>query len=126
MVQWRICLWWLGLLWRYGFDPLLVQWIKGSSTATAAAWVMAVVQIRSLAWEFPYAMGVAIKKKKSKPLEDASIYLGVESLCHNCIVKTISLKLISFKLYMSLSPIKGNYFLQMFIAHYDYLVESIF
>ena len=39
--------------------PSLAQWIKGSSLATAVA------QIRSLAWEFPYVSGVAIKKKKS-------------------------------------------------------------
>ena len=35
-----------------------VQWVKGSSMATAAAW------IQSLTWELPYAMGVAIKRKK--------------------------------------------------------------
>ena len=32
-----------------------VQWVKGSSFATAVAW------IQFLAWELPYATGVAIK-----------------------------------------------------------------
>ena len=33
-----------------------VQWVKGSSVAEAVAWS------QSLAWEFPYALAVAIKK----------------------------------------------------------------
>ena len=42
------------------------QWVKGSSVAAAAATVQvqAAAQIQSLAQELPYAMGVAIKKKK--------------------------------------------------------------
>ena len=49
-----------------GSIPCLVQWVKGSVV------VVAVARIPSLAWELPYAMGVAIqffekiKKKKEK------------------------------------------------------------
>ena len=38
------------------------QRVKGSGVAAAAAQVSAVAQIQSLAWEFPYGLGVAIKK----------------------------------------------------------------
>ena len=38
--------------------PCLGQWVKGSGMAVAA-----VSQIQSLAWEFPYAVGVALKRK---------------------------------------------------------------
>ena len=37
--------------------PSLVQWVKGSGVATAAA------QIQPLAWELTYAAGMAIKRK---------------------------------------------------------------
>ena len=36
---------------------------KGSSSVTVAAWVAAVLQVRSLAWEFPRATGATRKKK---------------------------------------------------------------
>ena len=42
-----------------GSIPDLVQWVKGSGIATAMA------QFQSLAQELPYAVDVAIKKKKS-------------------------------------------------------------
>ena len=43
----------------------------GSGTIAAAAQVAAVVQVRSLIQEVPYAIGVARKKiKKKKKLED--------------------------------------------------------
>ena len=35
-----------------GLIPDLAQWLKGSSIAAAAAWVAAVVQVQSLAWNF--------------------------------------------------------------------------
>ena len=38
--------------------PSPAQWVKGSGITASAAW------IQSLAWELPYAMGVAIKRKK--------------------------------------------------------------
>ena len=41
-----------------GSIPGLAQWVKGSGAAAAEAW------IKSLGSEFPYAGGVAIKKKK--------------------------------------------------------------
>ena len=44
--------------------PSLVQWVKGSGIAAVAAQVTAVAQIQTLAWEFPYAVIAAIKKKK--------------------------------------------------------------
>ena len=37
--------------------PGLTQWVRGSDIAASVA------QIQALAWEFPYAAGVAIKKK---------------------------------------------------------------
>ena len=40
--------------------PFAVQSVKGSSIAAVVA------QIQSLAWELPYAVGVAVKKKKKK------------------------------------------------------------
>ena len=43
--------------------------LKGSSIATAVAWVAVAPQIQSLAWELPYALGVAIKFKKIKILK---------------------------------------------------------
>ena len=43
-----------------GSIPSLAQWVEGSDIATAVAW------IQSLALEFPYAMGAAIKKKMKK------------------------------------------------------------
>ena len=46
-------------------QPSPTQWVKGSSIAAAMAWVTAEAQIQSLAQELPYAMGTAIKKKKS-------------------------------------------------------------
>ena len=49
---------------RCGLHPHLVQWIKGSSIAAAVAEVVTVVRIPSLAQEFPYALGTAIKGKK--------------------------------------------------------------
>ena len=39
------------------FDPQPGTVGEGSGTATAVAWVKTAAQIRSLAWEFPYAMG---------------------------------------------------------------------
>ena len=42
--------------------PPVAQWVKN---LTAGAWVAAVAQIRSLAWEFSHARGVALKEKNS-------------------------------------------------------------
>ena len=47
-----------------GSAPGLAQQVKGSGVATAASWVTAVARIQFLAWELPYAVGAAIKKKK--------------------------------------------------------------
>ena len=40
----------------------------GYSIVTAAAWIAAVAQVQSLAWELPHAAGVT-KKKKTKNIE---------------------------------------------------------
>ena len=40
--------------------------LKGSSIATAAANVAAAAEIQSLAWDPPYAMSAAFKKKKQR------------------------------------------------------------
>ena len=42
--------------------PSLAKWVKESIVAMAAVYIAAVVQIQSLALEFPYAEGVAINK----------------------------------------------------------------
>ena len=42
---------------------------QGSIVVTAAAWVTAMAQVQSPAWELPYALGVAIKKKKRKKID---------------------------------------------------------
>ena len=46
-----------------GSIPGLTQWVKGSGAAVA---VVAAAPIRPLAWEPPYAVGVAQKRKKKK------------------------------------------------------------
>ena len=55
-----------------GSIPGVVQWVKGSGVATAVAQVVAVAWIQPLAQEFPYALGAAIKKTKTK---ENQIYL---------------------------------------------------
>ena len=47
-----------------GSIPHLVQWVEGSSIATAA-WVAAAAQIQSLAQKLPYASDATLKKKLS-------------------------------------------------------------
>ena len=46
---------------------------------TAVAWVAAVAQVQSLAWELPCAVGVAIKiktkKQTKKPLINLEFYI---------------------------------------------------
>ena len=49
-----------------GRVPTVVQWVKGSGFASAVLQVTAMAWSQSLARELPYAMGVAIKKKKKK------------------------------------------------------------
>ena len=39
---------------------------RGSGFVTVAAWVTAMAQVQSLAWEFTHAAGVAKRKKKKK------------------------------------------------------------
>ena len=48
-----------------GSIPGPAQWVKGSSVATAVTYV-ASAGIQSLAWELPYAVGVATKTKNKK------------------------------------------------------------
>lgn len=55
------------LFWKNGNMEFPGDWAGyGSGVVTAAARVTAVAQIGSLALEFPYAAGVAKKKKKRK------------------------------------------------------------
>ena len=65
--------------------PSLAQWVKGYSIAIAAA------QIQSLAWEFPYTAGVAIKKKKNlikkKKISTYTFGGDTNSLQQNIILK---------------------------------------
>ena len=44
---------------------MAAQWVK-DSVVTAVAPVAAVASVRSLAWELPYAVGAAKKKRKEK------------------------------------------------------------
>ena len=65
-----------------GLIPCLTQWVKQSSIAMscgigrrcsldlALLWLAAIAQIRSLAWELPYAVGAALKKRKKKVFND--------------------------------------------------------
>ena len=39
-----------------GLIPSPVQWVKGSNVVAAVAWVAAVVQVQSLAWELPHGI----------------------------------------------------------------------
>ena len=60
-------LWCSGLgvwLQRHAIDLSPAQWVKESGDAVAAAWLAAGAQIWSLAWDLPYAAGMAIKWKK--------------------------------------------------------------
>ena len=66
LVRWVKNLWQLGWLWRHGFDPGLVQWDERVGIAVAMTYVAASAQMQSLAWKLPYAVGMAIKKKKEK------------------------------------------------------------
>ena len=43
-----------------------MQWVKGSSIAMAVAQVTDVAQNQSLAHEFSYAMGAAVKKERER------------------------------------------------------------
>ena len=51
-----------------GLIPSPMQWVKGSSIVAAVdvVKVTAAVQIQSLAWGLPYAVGSTIKKKRKK------------------------------------------------------------
>ena len=60
----RIRLQWLQSLGRHGFDPQPGTVGKGSSVATAAEKVATMAWSQSLAQEFPYATGAAIKQKR--------------------------------------------------------------
>ena len=63
-----------GVVWEFpllqcqdaGSIPSPAQWVKGSGIAAAVAWITAVAQIQSLAWELPYALGRPKKKTKTK------------------------------------------------------------
>ena len=46
-----------------------MQWAKGSGVASAVASVIAGAEIQFLAWELPYAGGVALKRKEGRKEE---------------------------------------------------------
>ena len=50
------------------------QWVKDPALSLQAAWVVAVVRVRSLARELPHAMGVA-QKEKEKLLQGLKLLL---------------------------------------------------
>ena len=48
------------------WSPPEVQWAKGSGVASAVASVIAGAEIQFLAWELPYAVDEAIKRKRRR------------------------------------------------------------
>ena len=72
------------LLWLNGNIPVLSQWVKD------LVWLwhrlVATAGIRPLAWEFPYALGMTLKRKKKKRQDN----LGSLSLLFNSIFVTFS------------------------------------
>ena len=67
--------------WDAGWIPGPAQWVKGSGTVTAVVQVAAEAWIQSLAWELPYAAGVALKKKT---LNSGCISGRTHDLCIFC------------------------------------------
>ena len=59
--------------------PAQVQWVKGSGLVTAEVQITAVAPIQFLAWELPYAMDAALKKKKIEK-KDLFFYLGQKTV----------------------------------------------
>ena len=51
----------------------MAQWVKGPVLSTAAAWIAAVAQVRSLTWECPHAVGAAPKRVKKPNLNSNKI-----------------------------------------------------
>ena len=58
----------LGTSIYHGSGPRNSKKDKTNKQTTTVASVTAAAWIQSLAWEFPYAMGMAIKRKKKKKL----------------------------------------------------------
>lgn len=50
-----------------GLIPGLPQWVK--DPALLWLWPVATAQIRPLAWELPYTVGMALKRQKTKKKE---------------------------------------------------------
>ena len=59
--------------------PILAQWVKGSSIATAVVEVTAVAGIQSPAWELPNATDAAIKARPLIVLQ--TLFYGCCSKC---------------------------------------------
>ena len=49
-----------------GSNPALTQWVRDPALPWAVVWVADATPIWPLAWELPYALGLALKKKKKK------------------------------------------------------------
>ena len=49
-----------------------MPWVIGSGIAIAVAWVAAIVQVQSLAWELLHAMGMPPQKKPQKFISHSS------------------------------------------------------
>ena len=49
-----------------GLIPSLAHWVKNLALLWLWLWLAAIALIRPLAWESPYAAGVALKRQKTK------------------------------------------------------------
>ena len=58
-----------------GSIPALAQWIKDLALLWLWCKLAATAPIRPLAWELPYATGVAVKSKKKKKSNNHIIFL---------------------------------------------------
>ena len=69
-----------------GSIPGLAQWVKDRALLWLWHRLAAAAPIQPLAWELPYATGVALKRQKKKK-KNVSIYI-TESLCCTAVINT--------------------------------------
>ena len=57
-----------------GSIPGLAQWVKDLALPQAVVQVTDEALIQPLAWELPYAAGVAVKRKKKKSISPSMLF----------------------------------------------------